>query len=206
METALAPSTMGARGKAKSPKLKRKPKPGKGAKNPNLIPIAKNILKTKKDKKNKDATKNLPPKPADDSKPVALSTSEQLQFFLHRFQSANGIKLSSLELEGYKDTSIVELSQDLTQDASSLSKHLKATFGASWKEVLYDRKLLEGEVTEGSPAVLVISSAALRSLELLSSPYAPPFLPRLCHTSASPMVLLNLHELMPFPHTLIPLN
>lgn len=62
---------------------------------------------------------------------------------------------------------MVELSEGLIQDAGNLSKHLKATFGNSWNEVLCESQVLEGKISVGSPAVLIISTSALRSLELL---------------------------------------
>ncbi|GAB2298098.1 hypothetical protein Dimus_032170 [Dionaea muscipula] len=124
--------------------------------------------------------KNEPSKPSrhgdiDDNGDVALSipvsssfsSSEHLSFFLDQFQSANGIKLSSLELDSFKDTCVVELCKGLDQDASNLGKHMKYAFGTSWKEVLSDGKLVEGMIDPGSPAVLVISSSAVRSLELI---------------------------------------
>lgn len=130
------------------------------------------------------------------------SASEQLSCFLNQFQSANGVQLSSLELESLKgtttfhyapfgcsakpktknkkndfyfiflslnqvDTCIVELSQDMDQDVENLGKHMKAAFGASWKEVLCGKQVLEGKVDPGSPALLVVSSSALRAIELL---------------------------------------
>ena len=55
----------------------------------------------------------------------------------------------------------------LNQDAGNLSELLKATFGISSKEVLCEGQVLEGKISAGSPAVLIISTSALRSLELL---------------------------------------
>ncbi|XP_058093499.1 uncharacterized protein LOC131239687 [Magnolia sinica] len=155
---------MAARGKPKVQKQKRVKGSKTLSKNPNHIPLGKNRVNTEKKKKK---NKKIPKADGDSKAPVLLAATQQLQFFLDRFQSANGIKLSSLELEGFKDTCIVDLSQDLTQDASNLSKHLKATFGMSWKETLYEGQVLEGKVVAGSPSVLVISTSALRSLELL---------------------------------------
>lgn len=43
---------------------------------------------------------------------------------------------------------------------------MKAAFGPSFKEVLCEKQLVEGKINPGSPSVLVISSSALRSLEL----------------------------------------
>ncbi|KAL3506587.1 hypothetical protein ACH5RR_031969 [Cinchona calisaya] len=91
--------------------------------------------------------------------------SQQLSYFLHQYQSANGIQLSSLELESYKDKSMLELSQGTAQ--SNLAEHMKIAFGPSFKEVLCEKKLGEGKIDPGNPALLVISLSALRSLELL---------------------------------------
>ena len=44
---------------------------------------------------------------------------------------------------------------------------MKGAFGASRKEELCEGQVVEGEIGVGSPALLVISLAALRSLELL---------------------------------------
>jgi hypothetical protein len=46
---------------------------------------------------------------------------------------------------------------------------MKAAFGPSWKQVLCEGKLVEGIIDPGNPAVLIISTSALRSLELLRS-------------------------------------
>lgn len=97
----------------------------------------------------------------------SVSPSQQLSFFLNQFQSSNGVQLSSLELESIKDTCIVDASQDLSQDGKSLGTLMKAVFGTSWKEVLCEGKLSEGKIEPGGPAVLVISTSALRCIELL---------------------------------------
>ncbi|EXC14240.1 hypothetical protein L484_021737 [Morus notabilis] len=98
---------------------------------------------------------------------VQTSASTQLRVFLDQFQSGNGIQLSSLELEAIKDTCILELSQCTDEDAKSLGKDMKVAFGPSWKEVLCEKQLLEGKVDPGCPAILIISSSAMRSIELL---------------------------------------
>ncbi|KAJ7979089.1 Protein CMSS1-like [Quillaja saponaria] len=95
------------------------------------------------------------------------SASEQLRFFLDQFQSAKGLQLSSLERESIKDTCMLELTQGSDHDVKTLGKDIKAAFGKSWKEVLYDGQLLEGKIDAGSPAVLIVSYSALRSIELL---------------------------------------
>ncbi|PNT04986.1 hypothetical protein POPTR_014G150100v4 [Populus trichocarpa] len=95
------------------------------------------------------------------------SASQQLSFFISEFQSANGVQLSSIELESIKETCFAELSQESGQDVMALGSHMKAAFGPSWKQVLCEGKLVEGIIDPGSPAVLIISTSALRSLELL---------------------------------------
>ncbi|XXG41637.1 hypothetical protein AAC387_Pa01g2065 [Persea americana] len=85
--------------------------------------------------------------------------------------SASGADMIQNGLYGVdlvSDICMVELSEGLNQDAGNLSKLLKATFGISWKEVLCEGQVLEGKISAGSPAVLIISTSALRSLELLS--------------------------------------
>ncbi|KAG5530980.1 hypothetical protein RHGRI_025807 [Rhododendron griersonianum] len=78
------------------------------------------------------------------------------------------INVDALHLD-YADKCILELSRGTDQSASNLGEHMKAAFGSSWKEVLCEKQLLEGKIDPGSPALLVISLSALRSLELLSS-------------------------------------
>ncbi|KAL3572887.1 hypothetical protein D5086_026791 [Populus alba] len=95
------------------------------------------------------------------------SASQQLSFFINEFQSANGVQLSSIELESIKETCFVELSQESGHDVMALGSHMKAAFGPSWKQVLCEGKLVEGIIDPGSPSVLIISTSALRSLELL---------------------------------------
>ncbi|KAK8933593.1 hypothetical protein KSP39_PZI015952 [Platanthera zijinensis] len=141
--------------------------------NPNFVPLGNNKLiddimeKGKEEKKKKKITK----KAVEDSKVVetvllsSFPAAQQLRFFLDRLQSAN--KLSSLELEGYTDTSLMELSMGMNQDVDNLSKHIKDAFGPSWREVLCDGKLSEVAIEPGSPALLIISVSALKSLELL---------------------------------------
>ncbi|EHA8588023.1 hypothetical protein COCNU_scaffold003913G000020 [Cocos nucifera] len=137
------------------------------SKNPNHVPLGKNKTLAEKMKNREEEKK----KSAEaDRDTVLLSTvpvAEQLRFFLNLFQSANKLKLSTLELEAFKDTSMVRLAEDMDQDVENLSKHMKAVFGTSWKEVLCEGKLSEGTIDAGSPAVLIISTSALRSLELL---------------------------------------
>lgn len=154
--------------------FKRK-KTSKSSRNPNLIPLGKNPLfpekptEDKKEKKKKKERGGSGKKGGGDGSSVVISAApsvEQLRFFIGRYESANGMKLSPLELEGFKDTCMVELPQGVDQDVSNFSQHMKAASGASWKKILCEAKLSEG-INEGAPAVLVISVSALRSLELL---------------------------------------
>lgn len=96
-----------------------------------------------------------------------LPVDQQLRFFVGRFQSACGFKLSSLELEAFKDTCMVKLVRSLEQDTKNFYQHVKGQFGSSWKETLCKGNIVEGEVAPGSPAMLILSASAIRSLELL---------------------------------------
>jgi protein CMS1 len=62
---------------------------------------------------------------------------------------------------------MVRLAEGASQDVESFGNHVKAAFRGSWKEELCHGNVVEGEIGVGSPALLVICSAALRSLELL---------------------------------------
>ncbi|GAB2230173.1 hypothetical protein Drorol1_Dr00014430 [Drosera rotundifolia] len=134
------------------------------------LPLAPSRLKTKKPKNkapnSTDQAVEYENGEADVQAPV-LSAAEQLRFFLDQYQSALGVTLSSLELESIKDTAILKLPEDANQGANDLGKHIKNSFGSSWKQELAEGKLVEGTIDPGSPAVLVISSSAIRSLELL---------------------------------------
>ncbi|KAG2720939.1 hypothetical protein I3760_02G057900 [Carya illinoinensis] len=150
------------RSNSKNPKLKQKPLGPKRAKTK---------LKSKKKKRDKNEAEliqNIQSSHENNEEAHPASAAKRpLCFFLDQFQSANGVQLSSLELESIKDTSIVELSQDATQDVLNLGKHMKAAFGSSWKEELCGKQLSEGKVNPGCPALLIVSSSALRSIELL---------------------------------------
>ncbi|KAL1295522.1 hypothetical protein HN51_056399 [Arachis hypogaea] len=104
---------------------------------------------------------------------ASASASEQLRFFVDEFQSAKGVKLSSLELDSLKDSSILTLPHSSVSDSDSdsdvkiLGNNIKAAFGASWKQVLCEPDLVPGNVLPGSPAILIVASSALRSLHLL---------------------------------------
>ncbi|KAK4258143.1 hypothetical protein QN277_007632 [Acacia crassicarpa] len=140
--------------------------------------LAPKLAKTKvikKKKKNNDGTAQSKGKPQsvidqndESAKESQLaSASDQLRFFLDQFQSAKGVQLSSLELESLNESCILELPQDSNDDVNSLGENIRAAFGQSWKEVLCEGQLEEGKVDAGSPAVLIISSSALRSIELI---------------------------------------
>ncbi|XP_022735360.1 uncharacterized protein LOC111288652 [Durio zibethinus] len=131
--------------------------------------------KTKKDNNhqndaNQIKTKNKTTTVTGDSNnplPTPASPSQQLSYFLSQFQSANGVQLSSLEMESIKVSCILDVSEELGQDVMRLERHIKEAFGAKWKEELCEGKLIEGKIEAGSPAVLVLATSALRSIELL---------------------------------------
>lgn len=147
--------------KEKSSRKTKQPKP--------IAPkVAAVPTKYKKKKRQKNSTKKAKNENGNNEVQAAsASASEQLSFFLNEYQSANNIQLSSLELESIKESCILELSRSLDQDSKSLGMHMKAAFGSLWKEVLTEGQRLEGKIDPGSPAVLIISSSALRSIELL---------------------------------------
>ncbi|KAK4489126.1 hypothetical protein RD792_004920 [Penstemon davidsonii] len=94
--------------------------------------------------------------------------SQQLSFFIDQYQSANRVQLSTLELDSLKETSIVELRRGPAENITGdLGEHVKDAFGSSWKQKLCEKSLQEGQLDPGSPSLLVISSSALRSLELI---------------------------------------
>ncbi|KAK4421564.1 protein CMSS1 [Sesamum alatum] len=95
------------------------------------------------------------------------TASQQLSFFVNQYQSANRVQLSSLELDSLKETCIVELQGPSQNTTGNLDENMKVVFGSSWKKVLFEKHLQEGQINPGCPALLVISSSALRSLELL---------------------------------------
>lgn len=129
--------------------------------------------KTKSSKKVKKPKTKAPPQPQPQQPPpppeLLTTASQQLDFFIKQYQSANGIQLSSLELEPFTDACILKLSESLPQDVSNLSEHMKAAIGPSWKEVLCKKQVTGKDSEPGSPALLTISLSALRSLELLRS-------------------------------------
>ncbi|XP_058771966.1 protein CMS1-like [Vicia villosa] len=99
------------------------------------------------------------------------TNEEPLRFFVNQFQAANGVHLSSIELESLKDTTILELSNsqstDTDLDVKFMAGDVKASFGDSWRKVLCESELVEGKIAAGSPSVLVVSYSALRSIHLL---------------------------------------
>ncbi|KAL6141330.1 hypothetical protein ACLB2K_059620 [Fragaria x ananassa] len=100
-----------------------------------------------------------------EAKPASEVAPSILGWYAKYRKSANHLKLSCLELDSLTNKCIVDMSTD--QDVESLGKHVKAAFGPSWKEELCDKRLLEGKVDPGSPAVLIISASSFRSIELL---------------------------------------
>ncbi|WOL12819.1 protein CMSS1 [Canna indica] len=173
------PSQSGDRSRSKP--LSRRPiekknnkKGGRGSgKNPNLIPLGKNkILDERKKKKEEEETEEDGDKREESSSDATLLISttpaaQQLRFFLDLFQTANKVKLSPLELDAFKDTCMVELADGVEQNVDNLCDHMKSAFGSSWREALSEGQLAEGEIDVGTPALLIISTSALRSLELL---------------------------------------
>ncbi|KAH0882171.1 hypothetical protein HID58_058267 [Brassica napus] len=142
----------------------------KKARNPSLGP-KKDLKKKKKTKKSKapafdDNTVERNDQ-SDGEEQQPASGSEQLTFFLKQLESAIGVRVSALELDPIKDKCVVELSEKLDQNVSNLGEHIKMCCGSSWRETLCEGEAVEGEVDPGNPAVLVVSSSALRSLELL---------------------------------------
>ncbi|TMW91079.1 hypothetical protein EJD97_014812 [Solanum chilense] len=94
------------------------------------------------------------------------TAAQQLEFFHEQYQSANRIQLSSLELDSFTETCMLELNPDHAQISTALADHMKVAFGSSWKESLCEKELDE-KIDPGQPAVLVISLSALRSCDFL---------------------------------------
>lgn len=67
----------------------------------------------------------------------------------------------------FVDKCILGPPESSVQDDKTLVKHIKEAFGSSWREVLCEGKLLEGKTEPGSPSVLMISTSALRAIEIL---------------------------------------
>ncbi|CAG7873843.1 unnamed protein product [Brassica rapa] len=140
----------------------------KKARNPSLAP-KKDLKKKnkKKTKKSKAPAFDETVERNDGEEQQPASGSEQLSFFLKQLESAVGVRVSALELDPIKDKCVVELSEKLDQNVSNLGEHIKMCCGSSWRETLCEGEVVEGKVDPGSPAVLVVSSSALRSLELI---------------------------------------
>ncbi|KAK9665055.1 hypothetical protein RND81_14G087300 [Saponaria officinalis] len=156
--------------KNKHPQTSKSGKPRRSSLAPTKQ-LTKNKLKSKQ--KSNSKKPNLK-KQVIDEKPVKIdelkplvSPDEHRKFFLDQFEFANGVKLSSLELESIKDTYFVKLSEDVSQDASNLGRHVKDVFESTWKEMLCAPQLVEGKIDAGNPAVLVISASAVNSLDML---------------------------------------
>ncbi|KAK4803936.1 hypothetical protein SAY86_003753 [Trapa natans] len=96
-----------------------------------------------------------------------MTVSDQLKFFVDHYQSANNVQLSSLELEAINENCILNLRPGSDKDDKSLGKQIKAAFGSSWKEVLYEKNLIEGKVDPGSPVILILATSAIRAIEVL---------------------------------------
>lgn len=95
------------------------------------------------------------------------SSREQLDWFISAFQAATGTQLSSQELQEIPENSMLELSNTMGHNIENLMKHVKAIFGPSWEEVLCEGNVVEGNVEPGCPALLIISSSAIRCVEIL---------------------------------------
>jgi protein CMS1 len=62
---------------------------------------------------------------------------------------------------------MLELSNTMDHNIHNLMKHVKAIFGPSWEEVLCEGSLVKGNAEPGCPAILIISSSAVRCVEIL---------------------------------------
>lgn len=65
------------------------------------------------------------------------------------------------------DRCILEVTEEADKEVKMLGYNIKAAFGASWKEVLCQGQLVDGQIHAGSPAVLILTSSALRAIHLL---------------------------------------
>ncbi|KAI3975301.1 hypothetical protein MKX01_033541 [Papaver californicum] len=110
--------------------------------NPNKLPLGPNRIKTKK-KKKKDNE-------------------------INGTKRRKNQKILLLPIFLLPNSCIFKSPEDLKQDAGSLHKHMKVAFGKSWKAELCEGQISEGKIDAGNPAVLVISTSALRALEFLS--------------------------------------
>ncbi|XP_066349629.1 uncharacterized protein [Miscanthus floridulus] len=137
----------------------------------------------KKKEKHKHKEKKPRPKPAEPDQIAAavgdgaaggavllsavMQPARQLEFLLRSFERAAKMRLSPLELDSYSEGCMVKLTEGAAQDVESFGDHVKGAFGSSWKEELCEGNHIDGEIAVGSPTLLVISSSALRSLDLL---------------------------------------
>lgn len=158
-------SSKAAGGKKKSSKSGKHHPTSLAPKKPKTKNPKNNKIGSKIPKENKDLKVEKPIKISVTSN--LLSPSERRKFFIDQFESTNGIKLSSLELDSIKDTYFLKPSESISQDSGNLGKHIKGVFGSSWKKVLCETQIVEGKVDPGNPAVLVISASAIKSLEML---------------------------------------
>ncbi|XP_066346902.1 uncharacterized protein [Miscanthus floridulus] len=98
---------------------------------------------------------------------AVMQPARQLEFLLRSFERAAKMRLSPLELDSYSEGCLVKLTEGAAQDVESFGDHVKGAFGSSWKEELCEGNHIDGDIALGSPTLLVISSSALRSLDLL---------------------------------------
>jgi len=113
------------------------------------------IVKKKKKKKKKEEAEEVVEEKSDEPSSEALRVLE----------SAMGLQLSSLELESLREDCILEVPNHC--DVQTLGKTVKAAFGGAWREHLCEGSVVEGKVNAGSPAVLIVTSSALRCIDLL---------------------------------------
>ncbi|OIT38223.1 PREDICTED: protein CMSS1 [Nicotiana attenuata] len=128
-----------------------------------------NLKKTKINSKSNENAKTKTKSKIKNSENSMVSfptAAEQLKYFHEQYQSANRVQLSSLELESFTETCMLELNPDQAQSSSPLADHMKVAFGPSWKGSLCEKEL-DGKIDPGHPSLLVISLSALRSLDLL---------------------------------------
>lgn len=165
----MAPPSQAATGKRK-----KQHKPAKSLAVKSTNPVSKKTHKQKKprppaeqDQTNDAAAAAGEPAGGGVLLSAALPPARQLEFLLRSFERAAKMRLSPLELGAYSEGCMVQLAEGASQDVESFGDHVKGAFGATWKGELCEGKLVEGSIDAGSPALLVISLGALRSLELL---------------------------------------
>lgn len=100
---AKAPKRKKAEDSKKHNPIKKRTKRKGSSRNPNLIPLGGNqLLADKKEKKEEEKKEKGSENGGENSLISTAPAAQQLRFFLHQFQSANGFKLSPLELEAFK--------------------------------------------------------------------------------------------------------